>query len=232
MCSIPIVWNAVIGSQHASIFPGTLLLTSAIVTPRHTSQFAITPLKNARKKPVLPNASYFVSTFALLIAIIFAATTAQPLPPAAAARGATVPALVRLIDSNKATSAVPRKFPIHTQVQFLNEELKIHWTGCPNSCGQAYMGAIGLTGTKTKDLNGNIVEAYNISIGGSQGEQHSIGDLALKAVPSNELKDTLKQLLVEEFSAVKRKNNYPQQYGFLSRLTQWWSKLNKSSNST
>jgi len=25
----------------------------------------------------------------------------------------------------------------------LPEEVKIHWTGCPNSCGQAYMGAIG-----------------------------------------------------------------------------------------
>ena len=33
----------------------------------------------------------------------------------------------------------------------LPEELKIHWTGCPNTCGQAYMGAIGLTGTKAKN---------------------------------------------------------------------------------
>ena len=74
MCSIPIVWNAVIGSQQASIFPGTLLLTSAIVTPKQPSQFAITPRKNARKKPVLPSASYLTTVFALCIAIIFAAT--------------------------------------------------------------------------------------------------------------------------------------------------------------
>ena len=33
----------------------------------------------------------------------------------------------------------------------LPEEIKIHWTGCPNSCGQAYMGAIGLTGKKAKN---------------------------------------------------------------------------------
>ena len=32
----------------------------------------------------------------------------------------------------------------------LPEEVKIHWTGCPNTCGQAFMGAIGLTGTKAK----------------------------------------------------------------------------------
>ena len=30
----------------------------------------------------------------------------------------------------------------------LKEEVKIHWTGCPNNCGQAQMGGIGLTGTK------------------------------------------------------------------------------------
>ena len=67
MCSIPMLWKAVIGRQHASIYPGTLLLTSAIVTPKQTSQFAITPLRNARNKPVLPRDSYLIITFALLI---------------------------------------------------------------------------------------------------------------------------------------------------------------------
>ena len=63
MCSMPIVWNAVIGSQQARSFPGTLLLTRAIVTPRHTSQLAITPRINARNSPVLPRDSYLVRTF-------------------------------------------------------------------------------------------------------------------------------------------------------------------------
>ena len=103
ICSIPIVWNAVIGSQQAKIFHGTLLLTSAIVTPRHTSQFAIMPLKNARKNPVEPRDSYLVRTFILLRVIIFAATTAHPFPPSAAARGSTFPPLVRLIDYKRAT---------------------------------------------------------------------------------------------------------------------------------
>ena len=117
MCSIPIAWNAVIGNQQARILPGTLLLTSAIVTPKHTNQLATIPRKNASIHPVVPNAAYFVITFALLTAIIFAATAAHPLPPAAAARGATVPALVRLIASNIDTTAHPIKFPVHTQVQ-------------------------------------------------------------------------------------------------------------------
>ena len=51
----------------------------------------------------------------------------------------------------------------------LPEELKIHWTGCPNTCGQAYMGAIGLTGTKAKNSEGVMGEAYTLTLGGSQG---------------------------------------------------------------
>ena len=62
MCSMPIDWKAVIGSQQARILPGTLLLTRAMVTPRHTSQFATSPRRKARKKPMLPRASYFFST--------------------------------------------------------------------------------------------------------------------------------------------------------------------------
>tara|TARA_B100000614_G_scaffold259791_1_gene285202 strand:- start:2026 stop:3600 length:1575 start_codon:yes stop_codon:yes gene_type:complete len=84
------------------------------------------------------------------------------------------------------------------------EELKIHWTGCPNSCGQAYMGAIGLTGKKAKNSNGEIIDAYDISLGGSQGAVNKIADLYLKAVPINKLKITLKKILIEHFDAVPR----------------------------
>ncbi len=85
----------------------------------------------------------------------------------------------------------------------LEKELKIHWTGCPNSCGQAYMGAIGLTGTKGKDSNGNIVEAYDISIGGSQGVVQKIGELKHKSIPKGEIKEVLKEILISNFNAKK-----------------------------
>ncbi|CAI8169453.1 MAG: Uncharacterised protein [Prochlorococcus marinus str. MIT 9215] len=59
-------------------------------------------------------------TLVLLIAMIFAAITAQPFPPSAAASGSTVPALVRLVTSNSATNPQPMKLPIQTQVQLRN----------------------------------------------------------------------------------------------------------------
>ena len=86
----------------------------------------------------------------------------------------------------------------------LDDEIKIHWTGCPNSCGQAYMGAIGLTGKKGRDSEGKIVDAYDICIGGEQGPSNKIGKLHLKKVPKYEIKNTLKQILIENFSAKEK----------------------------
>ncbi len=86
----------------------------------------------------------------------------------------------------------------------LPEELKIHWTGCPNSCGQAYMGAIGLTGTKAKNADGSMVEAYHISVGGDQGINKRIGELKYKSIPTSELKVVLKRILINEYSAIPK----------------------------
>ena len=82
----------------------------------------------------------------------------------------------------------------------LPEEIKIHWTGCPNTCGQAYMGAIGLTGTKTRGESG-MVEGYDITIGGSQGANPQVGELHRKGVPATEVRSALKEILIEQFGA-------------------------------
>ena len=86
----------------------------------------------------------------------------------------------------------------------LPEELKIHWTGCPNTCGQAYMGAIGLTGTKAKNSNGEMGEGYTLTIGGSQGPSPTIGEIHRKAIPAEDIKSVLKQVLIEQFGATPK----------------------------
>ncbi len=111
----------------------------------------------------------------------------------------------------------------------LSEEVKIHWTGCPNSCGQAYMGAIGLTGTKGKNSEGKMVEAYDISIGGSQGKKQKIGILSHKSILKDELKVTLKNILVKEFSAIPKMKA---QNRIFSQFINWFKKLKESRNST
>jgi sulfite reductase (ferredoxin) len=53
------------------------------------------------------------------------------------------------------------------------EQLKLHVTGCPNSCGQHWIADIGIEGKKIKE-EGQMVDAYYFCIGGSVGQFASI----------------------------------------------------------
>jgi sulfite reductase (ferredoxin) len=50
-----------------------------------------------------------------------------------------------------------------------DQHLKLHVTGCPNSCGQHWIADIGLEGKKIK-LNGRMVDAYYFCLGGAVGQ--------------------------------------------------------------
>ena len=100
------------------------------------------------------------------------------------------------------------------------EEVKIHWTGCPNSCGQGYMGAVGLTGTKAKNSAGKMVDAFNITIGGEQGANNKIGELKYKGVVVDDLKDRLKDILIENYSAKLKKEKPEELIGKLIKSSQ------------
>ncbi len=49
-----------------------------------------------------------------------------------------------------------------------DQQLRLHVTGCPNSCGQHWIADIGLEGKKIKD-NGQLTDAYYFCLGGSVG---------------------------------------------------------------
>ncbi|MBF2098068.1 MAG: ferredoxin--nitrite reductase, partial [Gloeomargaritaceae cyanobacterium C42_A2020_066] len=51
----------------------------------------------------------------------------------------------------------------------LGRPVRIHWTGCPNSCGQPQVAEIGLMGTTTRK-DGRPVEAVDIYMGGEVGK--------------------------------------------------------------
>lgn len=53
------------------------------------------------------------------------------------------------------------------------EHLKLHITGCPNSCGQHWIADIGIEGKKLK-VDGKFVDAYYFCVGGSVGAFQSI----------------------------------------------------------
>ncbi len=77
----------------------------------------------------------------------------------------------------------------------LDEPLRIHITGCPNACAQYQIGHIGMMGCKTK-VDGQIVDAYDIYVGGRLGQGASFNHPVLRKVPAADCKHRLEQLLV------------------------------------
>jgi len=85
----------------------------------------------------------------------------------------------------------------------LPEAVRTHWTGCPNACGQPYMGQIGLMGAKARK-DGQMVEAAKIFLDGSRQADGRLAELHHKGIPLDELPDSLEALLIERFGARRR----------------------------
>jgi len=106
---------------------------------------------------------------------------------------------------------IPTKTTAQAVVEELERRLELphavrsHWTGCPNACGQPYMGEIGLMGAKARH-EGQMVEAAKIFLGGDMGSDPKLAELHHKGVPLEQLPDVLEQLLVERFGARRRES--------------------------
>jgi ferredoxin-nitrite reductase len=64
----------------------------------------------------------------------------------------------------------------------IDRPLNIHLTGCPNSCAQHYVADIGLLATKVEQGD-EMVEGYDLLVGGGAGAHQALGRLVRKAVP-------------------------------------------------
>jgi len=76
------------------------------------------------------------------------------------------------------------------------EQLKLHITGCPNSCGQHWIADIGIEGKKLK-VDGRMVDAYYFCVGGSVGEFASIARPVGYRCAAAEVPDAIERLLRE-----------------------------------
>jgi sulfite reductase (ferredoxin) len=54
-----------------------------------------------------------------------------------------------------------------------DQQLRLHVTGCTNSCGQSWIADIGLEGKKIKK-DGKMVDAFYFCVGGAVGEHAGI----------------------------------------------------------
>ena len=76
----------------------------------------------------------------------------------------------------------------------LDEPLRLHINGCPNACAQYQIANIGMMGSKTK-IDGQVVDAYDIFVGGRLGQAAAFNHAVLRKVPATECAKRLEQLL-------------------------------------
>mmetsp|Transcript_11049 Transcript_11049/g.16592 ORF Transcript_11049/g.16592 Transcript_11049/m.16592 type:complete len:614 (-) Transcript_11049:326-2167(-) len=95
----------------------------------------------------------------------------------------------------------------------VDKPLRIHWTGCPNSCGQVQVADIGIMGAPAKKLDpetgkNKAVPGCNIFVGGRIGEDaHLAIEPDYKNIPLDldDLLPIVENILVEKFGAVPKK---------------------------
>ena len=105
------------------------------------------------------------------------------------------------------TEQLEERFPNYQQ------DLRLHITGCPNSCGQHWIADIGIEGKKIK-VNGKMVDAYYFCVGGSVGQFASIARPVGYRCIADEVPEAIARLL-SAFHA-ERRSGEPLQH-FLAR---------------
>jgi sulfite reductase (ferredoxin) len=75
-----------------------------------------------------------------------------------------------------------------------DQHLKLHVTGCPNSCGQHWIADIGIDGKKMK-IDGHLVDAYYFCVGGALGLHQATARPIGYRCPATEVPDAIERLL-------------------------------------
>jgi ferredoxin-nitrite reductase len=105
-----------------------------------------------------------------------------------------------IVETKNRASALARELDEKWEV---SKAVRMHWTGCPNSCGQPQVADIGFMGTKARK-DGKMVDGVDIYMGGTVGKHAHLGTCVMKAVPCEDLPEIVGNLLVENFGAKPR----------------------------
>jgi len=76
-----------------------------------------------------------------------------------------------------------------------DQQLKLHITGCPNSCGQHWIADIGIEGKKIK-VDGKLVDAYYFCVGGALGQFATVARPVGYRCAATDVPDAIERLMV------------------------------------
>jgi len=97
-----------------------------------------------------------------------------------------------LIDTK--ARALPMTRALAEKLKDSKNPLRIAWSGCPAGCANHHLASIGLEGTRTR-LNGKVVEAVDVYVGGRSGRDPQAGQRIMEAVPCDDLPEVMEYLV-------------------------------------
>ena len=83
---------------------------------------------------------------------------------------------------------------LEERVPEFDQQLRLHVTGCPNSCGQHWIADLGIEGKKIKH-EGKLIDAYYFCVGGSVGEFAGTARPVGYRIPATEVPEAIERLL-------------------------------------
>jgi sulfite reductase (ferredoxin) len=89
------------------------------------------------------------------------------------------------------------------------QHVKIHVTGCPNSCGQHWIADLGIEGKKMK-VGDRLVDAYYFCVGGSVGKHQAIARPVGYRCPATEVPGAIERLLEAYLEQRAEEENFRQ----------------------
>ena len=87
-----------------------------------------------------------------------------------------------------------------------DQQIKLHVTGCPNSCGQHWIADVGLEGKKIKH-DGKLADAWSFALGGALGVHSGVARVVNYRCLSADVPDALERLLRDYLKARSDKQN-------------------------
>jgi ferredoxin-nitrite reductase len=75
------------------------------------------------------------------------------------------------------------------------QPLTIHWSGCPAGCGLHQVATIGLQGCRSRQSNGDIVDAAHVCVKGATGPSPRLATDLMYDVPCDQLAEALEPLV-------------------------------------
>ena len=88
----------------------------------------------------------------------------------------------------------------------LPRDMRMYWTGCPNSCGQVQVADIGLMGCMVRPPPGQtgMVPGVDVFVGGRVGQDSHLAEVTHPSVRMEELLPLLENILVDKFGASRK----------------------------